>query len=119
MKNDNFATRFKQAVKLAGVPDTNKSLGKLLRVSASMVGSYRNDEKLPRMQKAIYIANQLNVRVEWLLQGTGPRQRSPRMKEDTVIYTPKKSSQAIMEFIEELSEAEHKKILEVLRVTFD
>lgn len=71
MKHPDFAMRFKQAVKHAGVEDTQEALSRLLGVSTVMIWSYRNGDKLPRMNTATRIANILGVSVEWLLTGTG------------------------------------------------
>ena len=119
MRHPEFATRFKQAVTLAGVEDTQKSLARLIGVSEVMIWSYKNGEKLPRMAMALTIADKLNISVEWLLQGTGPRQRSAQMTEKTSIYMPKKSTQIIMELVEGLSEIERKKALQLLCTAFD
>lgn len=68
-----FARRFKEACKAAGLPATQKELGKVFGVSGVMVNYYRNGEKLPSMERAIEMAEILGVCVEWLLTGRGPR----------------------------------------------
>ena len=69
MKHPDFASRFNEAVQRSGVKDTQEALAKLLGVSSVMIWSYRNGEKLPRMDTATRIATKLNVSVDWLLTG--------------------------------------------------
>lgn len=120
MKHPKFADRFNQAVALSGVESTQKALGKLLGVSEVMIWSYRNGEKLPRMAMALNMADEFGVSVDWLLQGNGepvnlavhdantkPRSRPLR-----------KSTQALVDFVETLTEADRKKALKILDLTF-
>ena len=120
MKHPNFAKRFNQAVSLAGVASTQKALSKLLGVSEVMIWSYRNGEKLPRMAMALKIADEFGVSVDWLLQGNGdPVNRV--VAENTPTYKSKplrKSTKAIVDLVETLTEAERKKALKILSLTF-
>ncbi len=120
MKHPKFAERFNQAVALSGVESTQKALGKLLGVSEVMIWSYRNGEKLPRMAMALKMAEEFGVSIDWLLQGRGEpidlastgkttKQKTKRLR---------KSTQAIVDFAETLTEAERKKALKILSLTF-
>lgn len=72
MKHPDFAKRFRKAVQVAGVEDSQQALGKLIGVSGVTIWSYRNGEKLPRMATAAKIAGALGINVNWLLTGAGP-----------------------------------------------
>jgi transcriptional regulator with XRE-family HTH domain len=120
MKHPKFAERFNQAVALSGVESTQKALGKLLGVSEVMIWSYRNGEKLPRMAMAINMADEFGVSVDWLLQGTG-EPVNLAVAEKSAKYNVKplrKSTQALVDFAETLTEAERKKALKILSLTF-
>ncbi|MCH9691969.1 MAG: XRE family transcriptional regulator [Gammaproteobacteria bacterium] len=71
MTHPKFAQRFNQAVKYAGVVNTQVALGQLLGVSSVTIWGYRNGKKLPRMNTATRIAGILGVSVDWLLTGRG------------------------------------------------
>lgn len=120
MKHPKFAERFTQAVALSGVESTQKALGKLLGVSEVMIWSYRNGEKLPRMAMALKMADEFGVSVDWLLQGTG-EPVNLAIAEKTAKYKTRplrKSTQAIVDFVGTLTEAERKKALKILTLTF-
>jgi transcriptional regulator with XRE-family HTH domain len=120
MKHPKFAERFNQAVALSGVESTQKALGKLLGVSEVMIWSYRNGEKLPRMAMAINMADEFGVSVDWLLQGTG-EPVNLAIAESSAKYNVRplrKSTQAMVDFAETLTEAERKKALKILSLTF-
>ena len=121
MKHPKFAKRFNEAVALAGVESTQKALSKLLGVSEVMIWSYRNGEKLPRMAMALTIADELGVSVDWLLQGNGdPINRVIAEKSPTYKSKPlRKSTKAIVDFVETLTESERKKALKILNLTFN
>ncbi len=76
-RNTAFAARLIEAINESGVPDSQSALGQLFGVSGVMVWSYRNGEKLPRMNTALRIASALGVNVEWLLTGSGPKHSKP------------------------------------------
>ncbi len=120
MKHPQFAERFNKAVSLSGAESTQKALGKLLGVSEVMIWSYRNGEKLPRMAMALKMAEEFGVSIDWLLQGTGEpinygvAETSPNYKAKPL----RKSTQAIVDFAESLTEAERKKALQILELTF-
>lgn len=84
MKNEEFAKRFKQAVKYAGVPDTQDALGKLFGVSGVTIWSYRNGDKLPRMKRASEMARILGVNVNWLMTGEGQMVDSNQLTEEEI-----------------------------------
>jgi|GEM_PF-7007320 len=119
MKHPKFAERFNQAVTLAGVESTQKALSKLLGVSEVMIWSYRNGEKLPRMAMALSIADELGVSIDWLLQGNGdPINRIITEPSSSNTSKPlRKSTKAIVDFVETLTEPERKKALKILNVT--
>ena len=120
MKHPKFAERFNQAVALSGVESTQKALGKLLGVSEVMIWSYRNGEKLPRMAMAVNMAEKFGVSVDWLLQGTG-KPINLAVAEKSAHYKSKplrKSTQAIVDLTEQLTEAERKKAHKILSLTF-
>jgi transcriptional regulator with XRE-family HTH domain len=120
MKHPKFAERFNHAVNLSGVESTQKALGKLLGVSEVMIWSYRNGEKLPRMAMALKMADEFGVSVDWLLQGTG-EPVNLMIQETSAKYRTKplrKSTQALVDFAETLTEAERKKALKILSLTF-
>lgn len=120
MKHPDFAQRFNEAVKLSGVESTQKALGELLGVSEVMIWSYRNGEKLPRMAMALKMSDLFGVSVDWLLQGRG-HPTALGVNEKPGKYRVKrlrKSTQAIVDFSENLSESERKKALKVLEVVF-
>lgn len=120
MKHPKFAERFNQAVSLSGVESTQKALGKLLGVSEVMIWSYRNGEKLPRMAMALKMADEFGVSVDWLLQGNG-EPVNLAVQEKSAKYKTKalrKSTQAIVDFAETLTEADRKKALKILTLTF-
>lgn len=73
MKHPDFARRFKEACRDAKVPTTQDALGKFFGVSGVMVWNYYHGEKLPSMKTAIVIAQKLDICVEWLLTGRGPK----------------------------------------------
>ncbi|MFT5117443.1 MAG: transcriptional regulator with XRE-family HTH domain [Kiritimatiellia bacterium] len=120
MKHPKFAARFTQAVALSGVESTQKALGKLLGVSEVMIWSYRNGEKLPRMAMALNMAEEFGVSIDWLLQGTGDpinlaiAEKSAKYK----VKRLRKSTQAIVDLVETLTESERKKSLKILSLTF-
>lgn len=120
MKHPKFAKRFHQAVELAGVESTQQELSKLLGVSEVMVWSYQNGEKLPRMAMAIKMSDAFGVTVNWLLRGVGdPIDRTPSSKPSKRTSRPlRKSTQAIVDFVEKLTEHERKKALGILELTF-
>ncbi len=120
MKHPKFAERFNQAVSLAGVESTQKALGKLLGVSEVMIWSYRNGEKLPRMAMALKMADEFGVSVDWLLQGNGEPINLAKPTKSTKARTRplRKSTQEIVDFVETLTEAERKKALKILALTF-
>ncbi len=119
MKHPKFAERFNQAVALSGVESTQKALGKLLGVSEVMIWSYRNGEKLPRMAMALNMADEFGVSVDWLLQGTGEPINLATTDESKPRTRPlRKSTQALVDFVETLTEAERKKALKILTLTF-
>lgn len=120
MKHPKFAERFNQAVTLSGVESTQKALGKLLGVSEVMIWSYRNGEKLPRMAMALNMAEEFGVSIDWLLQGRGePINLAVAEKSAKYKTRPlRKSTQALVDFAETLTEAERKKALKILSLTF-
>lgn len=116
MKHPEFAKRFRKAVKMAGIDDTQKHLSKLLGVSEVMIWSYKNGEKLPRMSKAIHMADTFGVSVQWLLQG-GPME----VKEPHATYEAKslnKPTLDILNLLKNLSDAECKQALQILKSHF-
>lgn len=120
MKHPEFAERFTEAVALSGVESTQKALGKLLGVSEVMIWSYRNGEKLPRMAMALKMAEVFGVSIDWLLQGRG-QPVYYAIQEDSPEYVTKplrQSTQNIVDFVDTLSEADRKKALQVLELTF-
>jgi transcriptional regulator with XRE-family HTH domain len=68
-----FARRFRNACREAGLPGTQKELGKAIGVSGPMVFYYQHGEKKPSIDKAVAICDKLGVCVEWLLTGKGPK----------------------------------------------
>ena len=120
MKHPKFAKRFNEAVALAGVESTQKALSKLLGVSEVMIWSYRNGEKLPRMAMALKMADEFGVSVDWLLQGRGDLvNRDSSDKSPTYKSKPlRKSTKAIVDLVETLTESERKKALKLLNLTF-
>jgi hypothetical protein len=73
MKNVDFARRFQEACTETHLPTSMDALGKVFSVSGVMAWNYWNGEKLPSMRQAILMAKKLNVCVEWLLTGRGPK----------------------------------------------
>jgi transcriptional regulator with XRE-family HTH domain len=120
MKHPKFAERFNKAVALSGVESTQKALGKLLGVSEVMIWSYRNGEKLPRMAMALNMAEEFGVSIDWLLQGTGePINLATTEKSAKHKVKPlRKSTQAIVDLVEQFTEAERKKAHKILSLTF-
>ena len=120
MKHPKFAKRFNEAVALAGVESTQKALSKLLGVSEVMIWSYRNGEKLPRMAMALKMAEEFGVSIDWLLQGRGdPVDRETSENSPTYKAKPlRKSTKAIVDLVETLTESERKKALKLLTLTF-
>jgi len=121
MKHPHFAERFNKAVALSGVKSTQKTLGKLLGVSEVMIWSYRNGEKLPRMAMALKMAEEFGVSIDWLLQGNGEpihydQSDAAHQQKNKLL---RKSTQAIVDFAETLTEAERKKALQILSLTFN
>jgi transcriptional regulator with XRE-family HTH domain len=121
MKHPKFAKRFNEAVTLAGVESTQKALSKLLGVSEVMIWSYRNGEKLPRMAMALKMADEFGVSIDWLLQGRGdPIHRElPDTSLNCTTKPLRKSTKAIVDFVEALTESERKKALKLLDLTFN
>lgn len=118
MKHPEFARKFKQAVAMAGVDDTQRGLSKLLGVSEVMIWSYRNGEKLPRMSTATRIASELGVSVAWLLSDA-PMPMS--VEETPAVYEKKAASRShrkLIEMINSLSEDEKKDAIKILQLTF-
>lgn len=60
---------------------TQKEIGDAFKTSGPMVSVYLSGAKIPRMGTAIRMAKRLNVCVEWLLTGRGPR--TPTVIDDT------------------------------------
>ncbi len=116
MKHPEFAHRFREAVSRAGVKNTQKFLSKYLGVSEVMIWSYKNGEKLPRMSTAIRISDRLGVSVQWLLQGFKSVEEDRADYRVPIKYVP--STQAIIDFVEELNEPQKEKALEMLRIAF-
>lgn len=89
MEENTFADRFKEAVKCAGVKDTQEALAKLFGVSTVTIWAWRNGTKLPQMRTAMLIARTLGVSTEWLLDGTGrgPKEEQPdELREKSAHY---------------------------------
>lgn len=80
MKHPEFGKRFRLAVEHAGVEDTQEALATRLGVSGVMIWSYRNGDKLPRMNTAVRISKALGVNVNWLMTGDGPMTSAPESK---------------------------------------
>lgn len=68
-----FGKRFREACLDSGLKDTQEDLAKAFSVSGVTIWSYRNGDKIPRMAKAIQIAQTLGVSIEWLLTGQGDK----------------------------------------------
>lgn len=59
--------------KYPGHPTTQKAVGEKLKVAQSDISRYKTGERLPRWDRVIGLAVKLDVAVEWLLTGRGPR----------------------------------------------
>jgi hypothetical protein len=74
--NEQFAERLRLALVTAELsPDnhTYMELGKELSLSGAMVGYLLNGDKLPGLDKAVFIARRTMFCTEWLLSGRGPK----------------------------------------------
>lgn len=72
-QDHDFARRFRALCIEADFPTTQNELGKILGVSGTTAFNYLNGLKLPSMPRAIHFAKLLNVCVEYLLTGRGPK----------------------------------------------
>lgn len=69
-----FGQNFKRALAASEYAHyTNKALGAVFVVSTATISYWRNGVKLPDIDHAVEIARKLDVCVEWLLTGRGPR----------------------------------------------
>lgn len=59
--------------KFPGLPTTQKSVGKQLGIDQSDLSRYKTGDRLPTLERSITLATELEVSVEWLLTGRGPR----------------------------------------------
>ncbi|MCA9458705.1 MAG: hypothetical protein KC587_18720 [Nitrospira sp.] len=70
---DDFASRFKTALREAGFADLNyDEKGKLFGVTAQAVRKWLSGEALPSSRRAPEVAAKLGVRRAWLLDGEAP-----------------------------------------------
>lgn len=72
---ESFATRMRQAIAASRyAKSTQKELGTAFGgISDVAVNYYLNGKKMPSMDTALVICERLDVCVEWLLTGRGPR----------------------------------------------
>jgi transcriptional regulator with XRE-family HTH domain len=52
---------------------TQKVVGERLGIAQSDISRYKTGERLPRWERVIGVAVELNIAVEWLLTGRGPK----------------------------------------------
>ncbi|KEZ78348.1 LexA family protein [Salinisphaera hydrothermalis] len=76
MADPQFAQRFRQACNEQGIKTTQKALAAYFGVSEITARNWWHGEKLPGMNNARKAAEKLDVNVEWLLSGRGPRYAS-------------------------------------------
>lgn len=74
MKHKEFAARMRESIQEMYPGATLTDLGsKFGGISHAIVSNYLRGEKMPSIATAIVIAERLNVCVEWLLTGRGPK----------------------------------------------
>jgi len=66
-----FALRFREAVKRAGLPTTLAKLKLIFGVSGPTVHDWRHGEQLPSSSMMAVIASKTNVNYDWLATGRG------------------------------------------------
>lgn len=84
-----FAARFNEARSEAKLPDPQKKLGEVLGVSGVTARDWKIGAKMPSVARAVEICSpsRLNVCVEWLLTGRGPKR--PQQSTDDLEPTPR------------------------------
>ena len=65
--------RVREALRDAQLPATQEQAAKIAGVSQPSVSDWNRPNTFPRMAVAVEIASKLNVCVEWLLTGRGPK----------------------------------------------
>jgi DNA-binding XRE family transcriptional regulator len=100
-----FAARFEEARKERGITGKQKELGAIIGVSGVTAHNYKTGKKMPKMERAIKIANEFGVCVEWLLTGRGlkrPEKISSRRLQhviDNWIYLSEDTKNSFVELI--------------------
>lgn len=85
-----FGARFKEAINGRFPEWDDKGKGqvyaaKKLSIQQSTVSDYINGKKMPAMDTACELSVALNVSLEWLMTGRGPKQVPPPPQDDVLI----------------------------------
>lgn len=72
LPDEKFTERIEEIVRLAG---SAERLAALAGVAARTVGKYKSGDSLPGMEALVAMARAVNVRLEWLAEGSGPKWR--------------------------------------------
>jgi transcriptional regulator with XRE-family HTH domain len=95
-----FSSRLNEALDDAGVPPKfdgrQVAVAKMFGVSQKGARKWLEGEGLPTLEKCIEIATRLNVHVEWLATGRGPK----REGESALDALPAQDKQETFDFIE-------------------
>lgn len=72
--------RIKQALLDAGKNGTQEEIAKLAGIKQPSVSEWKNEGTTPSLENAIAIGAKLNVCVEWIITGRGPKRPGPPME---------------------------------------
>lgn len=103
--------RIAQAMRDQGIKDTQKECAKLLGITQPSVSEWASADTAPSLQNAITLARKLNVCVEWIQTGEGPKRPGPPMEPaaqalwDAWPRIPSEGRERIVGFAEALAEA--------------
>lgn len=106
-----FAGRLREACQDQGLPDHGAAtmMAKKLRVSPQAAQKWFTGKSFPDMAKAIALADVLDVHVNWLLTGRGPK-RSSSTDVDV---------QRLGEAVQEMPPAERRQVLDFIQFRID
>jgi transcriptional regulator with XRE-family HTH domain len=110
-----FSARLNEALDLAGAPPKHhgrqRYVAKLFKVSQKGARKWLEGEAFPALWRIKEIAQELNVRAEWLLTGQGPKEDDRRKPE----LTPKQA--ILLNHFEALTEGQQGELLRELEET--
>src|SRR5690349_8849667 len=72
--------RIQEAMRDHGLKPTQKQCAAILGITQPSVWEWANGETAPSVENAIVLGRKLNVCVEWVLTGSGPKRPGPPME---------------------------------------